>query len=63
MAKKKSVYQVMMFFKDIEKTEGAFYLRFQEMSNSDLNLLMAFYHVSDKERLFGYIKKFWNIRR
>jgi hypothetical protein len=59
--KQKTIYDIMKFFKGTARTEGAFYLRFQQMSKGDINLLMGYYEIEEEWQVFKKICKFWNI--
>ena len=60
--KQKSVYDIMKFFKTTARTESAFYLRFQQMKQSDIQLLMSYYDIDEDWQVFKKICKFWNIK-
>jgi hypothetical protein len=60
--KKKSIYEIMKFFKATPRTESAFYLRFQKMSKEDIRLLMSYYYAEEDWQVFKRICKFWNVR-
>jgi len=61
--KQKSIYDIMKFFRDTPRTESAFYLRFQQMDQGDIRLLMSFYDIEEDWQVFKRICKFWNITR
>jgi hypothetical protein len=56
--KQKTIYCLMKFFKATPRTEGAFYLRFQQMPREDIHLLMSFYEVDEDWHVFKRIRKF-----
>lgn len=58
--RKTEAYEALNFFKDTEKTEGAFYLRFQVMPKEKLNILKRFYK-KEEWQIFKLICKFWNV--
>ena len=58
---KNEAYEVLKFFQDTVKTEGAFYLRFQIMPKEKLNLLKRFYKKDHDWQIFKLICKFWNV--
>ena len=60
--KQKTIYDIMKFFKQTPRTEGAFYIRFQKMPQDDIRLLMSFYDVDEDWHVFKRICKFWNER-
>jgi hypothetical protein len=59
--RKDEAYEALNFFRDTEKTEGAFYLRFQIMPKEKLNLLKRFYKKDQDWQIFKLICLFWNV--
>jgi len=55
-------WATLKWFEDTPKTEEAFYLRFQELSDEDVVFLKSFYNITEDWDLFEMICKFWNIR-
>jgi len=60
--KQKPIYDIMKFFKQTPRTEGAFYIRFQKMPQEDIRLLMTFYNIEEDWQVFKKICKFWNVK-
>lgn len=60
--KQKTIYDIMKFFKNTNRTEGAFYLRFQLMPKEDIRMLMSYYNINEDWQVFKNICKFWNVR-
>jgi hypothetical protein len=60
--KQKTIYDIMKFFKQTPRTESAFYIRFQKMTQEDIQLLMSYYEVNENWHVFKRICKFWNVK-
>ncbi|MHC4570158.1 MAG: hypothetical protein ACYTE3_30935 [Planctomycetota bacterium] len=56
------MWSTMKWFDGTEKTEAAFYIRFQDLPDEDVTFLKSFYNIGDERELFGMICKFWDIR-
>lgn len=56
------VYEILNFFHDVQKTECAFYLRFQLMNLEDIEFLKSFYNVTEQWKVFEKICLFFNIK-
>ena len=56
------MWNTMKWFDGTEKTEAAFYVRFQELPDDDITFLKSFYNIGDDRELFNMICKFWDIR-
>ena len=56
------MWSTMKWFNNTEKTEAAFYVRFQDLPDEDVTFLKSFYHIGDDRELFSMICKFWDIR-
>jgi hypothetical protein len=59
--RKNEAYEALNFFRDTEKTEGAFYLRFQVMPEEKLKILKRFYKKEEDWQIFKLICLFWNV--
>ena len=60
--KQKSIYEIMKFFESAARTEAAFYLRFKQMKQADIQLLMSYYDMQEEWQIFKKICKFWNVK-
>ena len=56
------MWNTMKWFDGTEKTEAAFYIRFQNLPDEDVTFLKSFYSIGDDRELFSMICKFWDIR-
>jgi len=56
------MWSTMRWFDATEKTESAFYVRFQDLPDEDVTFLKSFYNIGDERELFRMICKFWDIR-
>jgi len=56
------MWSTMKWFNNTEKTEAAFWVRFQDLPDEDVTFLKSFYHIGDDRELFRMICKFWDIR-
>lgn len=55
-------YFILNQFKDTEKNEEAFYIKFNMLSGLDIEYLMAFYSLVREWHVFQYICKFWSVK-
>ncbi|TKJ39413.1 MAG: hypothetical protein CEE38_01345 [Planctomycetes bacterium B3_Pla] len=55
------MWTTMRWFDGIEKTEAAFYTRFQDLPDEDAAFLMSFYNIAEDRELFRMICKFWDV--
>ncbi len=55
------MWNTMRWFDGTEKTEAAFYVRFQGLPDEDVTFLKSFYNIGDERELFSMICKFWDI--
>ena len=55
------MWSTMKWFGGTEKTEAAFYVRFQDLQEEDVTFLKSFYNIGDDRELFRMICKFWDI--
>ncbi|HEC04499.1 MAG TPA: hypothetical protein ENI81_13270 [Phycisphaerales bacterium] len=55
------MWNTMRWFSETEKTEAAFYVRFQDLAEEDVTFLKSFYNIGDDRELFRIICKFWDI--
>jgi len=56
------MWNTMKWFGGTEKTEAAFYIRFKDLPDEDVDFLKSFYNIGDDRELFRMICKFWDIR-
>jgi hypothetical protein len=59
---KVSFAKAINFFEETVKTEGAFFIRFEELPLEYLACLRSYYNTDKDWKIFKEIKKFWKIK-